>query len=77
MAAKKVVQYEAEWNTDTKTGHIRFKYEDGTKFQWDGHDIAEFSLILQIMQNDTDPYIIRDQIIATGPEEPGKKHGPE
>lgn len=75
MAAKKVVQYEAEWNTETNAGHIRFKYEDGTKFQWTGDDKAEFSVILQIMQNDTDPYVIDDKIFATGPEEPGKTHG--
>jgi len=52
MAAKKVVHYEAEWNTETNTGRIRFKYEDNSKFQWEGQDKAEFSLILQIMQND-------------------------
>ena len=77
MAAKKVIEYEAEWNTDTKTGHIRIKYEDHTKYQWQGHDVHEFSLILQILQNDTDPYVIDDKIIATGPEEPGKRHAVE
>jgi len=74
MDAKKVVYYEAEWNTETNTGRIRFKYEDDSKFQWQGQDKAEFSLILQIMQNDTDPYIIDDKIFATGPEDPGRKH---
>lgn len=77
MAAKKVVHYEAEWNIETNTGHIRFKYEDGTKYEWVGHDKAEFALILQIMQNDTDPYIVDDKIFATGPEEPGRRHESE
>ena len=74
MAAKKVVEYEAEWNTETAKGHIRLKYEDGSKYQWEGQDKDEFSMILQILQNDTDPYVIDDKIFATGPEEPGKKH---
>ncbi len=74
MAAKKVVQYEAEWNTESSTGHIRLKYEDGSKHQWEGHNISEFSTILQILQCDTDPYVIDDKIFATGTEEPGKRH---
>ncbi|GJM14931.1 MAG: hypothetical protein DHS20C13_02580 [Thermodesulfobacteriota bacterium] len=74
MAAKKVVQYEAEWNTETDAGHIRMKYEDGSKFQWEGQDKAEFKVILQILQHDTDPYVIDDKIYATGLEEPGKRH---
>ena len=74
MAVKKVVQYEAEWNIETKVGHIRFKYEDGSKYQWQGDDKLEFTLILLMLQHDTDPYVVGDRIVATGPEEPGRKH---
>ena len=77
MAAKKVVQYEAEWNIETSTGHIRLKYEDGSKHQWEGHDKDEFSVILQILQHDADPYVLDNKIFATGTEEPGKKHDAE
>lgn len=77
MAAKKVVQYEAEWNIETSTGHIRLKYEDGSKHQWEGHDKDEFSVILQILQHDADPYVLDNTIFATGTEEPGKKHEAE
>lgn len=71
MAAKKVVKYEAQWNVKTNRGHIRFKFEDDSKYQWEGDDKAEFSIILQIMQNDTDPYILDGDIYATGVEAPG------
>lgn len=74
MAVKKVVEYEAEWNTETQTGHIRLKYEGGSKYQWEGKDKGEFGVILQILQHDTDPYVIDDKIFATGMEEPGIRH---
>jgi len=74
---RKVIKYNAYWNVNYNRGGIYLKFQDEGELHWKSEDKAEYTIILQILQNDETPYLYDKGIFATGPEDPGFDIEPE
>ncbi len=67
----KIERYHAAWHPKNNRGAIRLWLANGQATTWRGENAAEFSAILQILQNDESVFVTNNGWISTGPEEPG------
>ena len=71
MAEKRIVRYRASWNHKDQFGVIDLQLQGGETSQLEVADPAAFGLIFQLLQQDSDPFLIDDVRISTGVEHPG------
>ena len=71
MAEKRIVRYRASWHHKDQFGVIDLQLQGGETSQLEVADPAAFGLIFQLLQQDSDPFLIDDVWISTGVEHPG------
>lgn len=71
MAEKRIVRYRASWNHKDQFGVIDLQLQGGETSQLEVADPAAFGLIFQLLQQDSDPFLIDDVWISKGVEHPG------
>ena len=71
MAEQRIVRYRASWNHADNFGVIDLQLQGGETAQLEVRDAAAFGLMFQLLQQDSDPFLIDDVWISTGIEHPG------
>lgn len=68
----RIVRYRASWNHQTHVGVFDLSLQGGQAARVEVADATEFGLVFQILQNDTDPFLVDGAWISTGVEHPGR-----
>lgn len=71
MAEQRIVRYRASWNHKDHFGVIDLQLQGGETAQLEISDPAAFGLMFQLLQRDSDPFLIDGTWISTGVEHPG------
>ena len=71
MAEQRIVRYRASWNHRDGYGVIDLQLQGGHTAQLEVADAAAFGLMFQLLQQDSDPFLIDEVWISTGIEHPG------